>query len=580
MWGGESIGGSAENPALLDSFDGAAGAGVEFAGHLVAEFEGLPEEDFLAGVGADVATGLAAEADGEDGDLVDVEVLGGPDDEAVLGVLPSREDGALDGDFVFEQGVPEHFEDVADGIAGDATVGAEYFAVVGVELEDRGEGLVGAGVVRDTVGEVVEGAGPFLGDVDGDGAEGPGLDGEFPASGDGVGLGGGVEDGCREYPDEKGECREDGEPEGRDGGLMRHVGGFRLHAVWIGVGGVVYGSARPPQPIRRGAGFRCRRTELAVRSKHRAVEVSVGTRVVRVDRGMRVEAASRLVAHAMPGEREPGRRLIAAAAANQINLEQMWASVDGETGRIGQVCVVVPGNGGTGVCFASTPRSDEEVSELGGVVDAACRGAEGVRLAQILLEPHEERLARAFEQGGFLRLAVLDSMRRAAPSEREVASWGPAPGWGEGVEVRSWRVGDDETVGRAIERSYEETLDCPALCGLRSMEDVIASHRGTGVWESGLWFIVFLEGSPEGVMLLNPSPGIGSVELIYLGLSKRLRGRGLGERLLRYGLAKLVGRAEQRVQCAVDRGNAPALRLYERLGFRVFESRLAMVRKV
>ncbi len=81
-------------------------------------------------------------------------------------------------------------------------------------------------------------------------------------------------------------------------------------------------------------------------------------------------------------------------------------------------------------------------------------------------------------------------------------------------------------------------------------------------------------------MLLNPCPAAGAVELIYLGLSVNLRGRGLAEQLLRYGLSRLVGRDEQRVQCAVDRGNVPACRLYERLGFRAFESRMALVRKV
>lgn len=308
--------------------------------------------------------------------------------------------------------------------------------------------------------------------------------------------------------------------------------------------------------------------------------VGVGIRVFRVTREHLVKASSRLVASSAPGDREPGLRLLAAAKANMIDLEQMWASQDETTGEIGQVCLVVKGNGGTGVCFASTPRNEGEEVELGVVIDRACRDVEGVRLAQALLEEGQTRLSRAFEHGGFWRLAVLDSLRRAVPTGDELAQWGESAGWGEGIEVRTWRPGDDEFVGRAIERSYEETLDCPALCGVRSMEDVLASHRGTGVWEASLWHIVFQEGEPEGVMLLNPCPSAGSVELIYLGLSKRLRGRGLGERLLRHGLTKLVGRDELRVQCAVDRGNAPARRVYERMGFSGFESRLALVRKV
>jgi ribosomal protein S18 acetylase RimI-like enzyme len=79
-------------------------------------------------------------------------------------------------------------------------------------------------------------------------------------------------------------------------------------------------------------------------------------------------------------------------------------------------------------------------------------------------------------------------------------------------------------------------------------------------------------------MLFSPSPGTGTLELVYLGLSPMLRGRGLGGRLLAFGLSHLVWREEGTVTCAVDQRNTPACRLYERFGFVRFEERIALVR--
>ena len=123
-----------------------------------------------------------------------------------------------------------------------------------------------------------------------------------------------------------------------------------------------------------------------------------------------------------------------------------------------------------------------------------------------------------------------------------------------------------------------DTLDCPELCGLRRTDDVIASHLATGVFHPETWWLVFEDGEPEGCVLMSHCPEHDSVELVYLGLSPRLRRRGLGERLLRCAIARCARYSAASVTCAVDRRNAPAVALYERLGFRAFASRIALVR--
>ena len=144
------------------------------------------------------------------------------------------------------------------------------------------------------------------------------------------------------------------------------------------------------------------------------------------------------------------------------------------------------------------------------------------------------------------------------------------------------RPGDPDRAAliRALDRTYEATLDCPELCGLRDTADVLESHRSTGVFDPALWWLVFLNEQPHGCMLLNRCPDHGTVELVYLGLSPELRSRRIGSRLLELGLAAIDSTGGTPITCAVDLRNAPALRLYGRLGFREFGRRVALVRPI
>ena len=85
----------------------------------------------------------------------------------------------------------------------------------------------------------------------------------------------------------------------------------------------------------------------------------------------------------------------------------------------------------------------------------------------------------------------------------------------------------------ALESSYQDTLDCPELCGLRETPDVLDSHRSTGVFDPALWWMVHVNGQARGCALFNRCPEQRTIELVYLGLSPELRGRGLGKWLLR-----------------------------------------------
>ena len=156
----------------------------------------------------------------------------------------------------------------------------------------------------------------------------------------------------------------------------------------------------------------------------------------------------------------------------------------------------------------------------------------------------------------------------------------------DGVPVDAQRVAAGEGKGKAalaaaLEHSYIDTMDCPELCGLRHIDDVLDSHRSTGTYDPTWWYLVRHNAQPAGAMLLNRCPEMRSVELVYLGLGTGVRGKGLGSRLLRMGMNRVhEAFPGWSVTCAVDARNAPALALYESLGFAAYAKRGAYVRSL
>jgi ribosomal protein S18 acetylase RimI-like enzyme len=282
--------------------------------------------------------------------------------------------------------------------------------------------------------------------------------------------------------------------------------------------------------------------------------------------------------------------MVTAAATHGIDLSLMWGTVDrasdGRPIRVRQVCLAVPGSGRTAMLVLSGPGPGGEAREHAERVasaNAACEFLAGtemgrdIRLAQALPEPKESWATRAFLDAGFRKVGDLAYLRRPMLDLPDAAP----PEWPEGITVEpiaDLKGADRARLLAALERSYVDTLDCPELCGLRETEDVLESHRTTGIFNPQLWWIISVRGDPQGCMLFSHCPEHSSVELVYLGISPVLRGKRLGAALLTMGLGALRGVMAEQVTCAVDLRNTPAQRLYARLGFHEFGRRIALVR--
>ncbi|MCA3004144.1 MAG: GNAT family N-acetyltransferase [Phycisphaerales bacterium] len=344
-----------------------------------------------------------------------------------------------------------------------------------------------------------------------------------------------------------------------------------------------------------------------------------GLEVIRIPPARQEEAVARLLG-STPGSGDGGV-FLARARAEGLDLGLMWGTAErGSGGEVRQVCLVVPGAGRTAMFFISggeppafgvqaagpevvtvqsadwamADHGQEVAAERAMLLEAVVgdlqsgevpRAARGLTLAQALVDPETGGpLVAAYQRAGFMRLAELGYLRREVPRRRAVWSGGP-PGWPAGVQVVAVKDLPEAEVwstagplAAALERSYIGTQDCPALCGMRSMEDVLESHRSVGRFDASMWWVIYAGDQPEGCMLLSPCDEQRTVELVYLGLGPDLRGKGLAKALLEMAMARLAGGPWRTLACAVDMTNTPALRLYQWAGFRSFTSRLAFVR--
>src|SRR5262249_26485200 len=75
---------------------------------------------------------------------------------------------------------------------------------------------------------------------------------------------------------------------------------------------------------------------------------------------------------------------------------------------------------------------------------------------------------------------------------------------------------------QVLQRTYEETLDCPEVGGVRTIAEVLEGHRAQGTSGSANWWLARLGGQPAGVLVLADLGG--EWELAYMGGGAAARG--------------------------------------------------------
>ena len=266
-------------------------------------------------------------------------------------------------------------------------------------------------------------------------------------------------------------------------------------------------------------------------------------------------------------------------AARGISLTDVWVATDSAGVRLLWAALPMVSPGRTMLLFAA-PASVSDPAAMAAGADLVCRHhvARGVQLAQVLLDPADSATADVYLAAGFEPVAELLYLQK--PVRRSV-SVPPVPA---GVRVEHYGPTTHAGFADAILASYQDSLDCSPLNGVRDIEDVIAGHRAAGEFDPADWFLVTdavagPTGPPPGVLLLSRTTAGDGMELVYLGLSPAARGRGLGNYLVKLAEARSSARKLRHLSLAVDAVNAPALHLYHRHGFQQIAAKRALMRR-
>jgi ribosomal protein S18 acetylase RimI-like enzyme len=219
-----------------------------------------------------------------------------------------------------------------------------------------------------------------------------------------------------------------------------------------------------------------------------------------------------------------------------------------------QVCVPLPG----AASLFWLPAGDDASVDL--VVQAGLRWARkiGCKIAQAIANPAELIGAEPLIRNGFRPTTRMHQLAHGFNNLRDESL--PA------LRYENYCSSLRPLFAATLERTYEATLDCPELNGIRTIDEILAGHQGQAKFHPQLWWLSFHDATPIGVVMLVELCD-GAWELAYLGIVPEFRQRGFGRAMTLHALHALRNQAAVRLLLAVDARNTPALRLYEALGF-------------
>lgn len=197
----------------------------------------------------------------------------------------------------------------------------------------------------------------------------------------------------------------------------------------------------------------------------------------------------------------------------------------------------------------------------------------GLVMAQSLLSPADREVTGVLAQCGYQQLAALHYLhapRSAFPTTAPAGPWLFQP----------FQPEERPRLGRLLEATYEATQDAPGLEGYRQIEDVIDGYQATGDYRPGRWFLLQENDQDIGCLLLTEHPGLDTWELIYMGLVRSARGRGLGRVMANYALWQGALQNAGGMLVTVDANNLAAQRVYQQCGFQPLEEREVWVRRL
>jgi ribosomal protein S18 acetylase RimI-like enzyme len=172
-----------------------------------------------------------------------------------------------------------------------------------------------------------------------------------------------------------------------------------------------------------------------------------------------------------------------------------------------------------------------------------------------------EALLRELERRGFRLVRHAQRMEIALGAEI------PAAAWPEGIELRTFRSGDE----RAFYETYKESFEDSWEPSQETFEEWAHFLVESPTFDPGLWFLALDHGEPAGFAICHPHPGTPELGWVrILGVRRPWRRRGLGRALLLHAFGELRSRGMARAGLSVDSESLTgANRVYEQGGMYV-----------
>lgn len=283
--------------------------------------------------------------------------------------------------------------------------------------------------------------------------------------------------------------------------------------------------------------------------------------------------AFRLIFRHVPDEEREPRVLNALELIRLKLLDPAGVKVARAADRVVGAVICAPVAGAGGVIW---PAQAVDLPEQDDIEDRLMQEAvgwlksRGAKLAQALLADHERDLGPRLERSGFAHVTDLWYMRHGLKSAE------PAPP--ETLHYETYADCDRAVFQQTLVRTYEDTRDCPEVNGVRNIDEVIAGHRNQGDHDPHLWWLARAGAEPVGVVLLTSMPEWNGWDLIYLGVVKGARGRGVGRELAMRAVAAARAGGARQLTLSVDVRNQPAFHLYRAAGFEAYDQRAVYLR--
>jgi ribosomal protein S18 acetylase RimI-like enzyme len=232
---------------------------------------------------------------------------------------------------------------------------------------------------------------------------------------------------------------------------------------------------------------------------------------------------------------------------------------------------LVPGR--TAFCWPPclTPgESDETADRLQRAVDSFLDGAD-VTITQAVLATSTGSEAVRLMRAGYRHLMELDYLACSSvhfPRQHPHSD----------LQFEVCAEVAQDRLATVVQRTYVDSLDCSELDGMRSIADVFAGYRETGVHRPEWWIIGTYQGDDVSCVMLADHPRQNQCELMYLGIVPEMRGCGWGLETTRYAQWMAQRSVRERMVLAVDAVNLPARNIYLAAGFEPWERRSVFIR--